>query len=119
MSVSLIYPNPFHNKKQCSKFHNWNLLFWEKNWIKWILLTQFATMKIFYIAIFFFFLSIRANSQNYSYYFGNIHAHSSFSDGNKDSLTSLLTTPFQNFEYAKNSEHIYFYVISEHNHAGA
>ena len=76
-------------------------------------------MKTFYIAIFFFFLSIRANSQNYSYYFGNIHAHSSFSDGNKDSLTSLLTTPFQDFQFAKNSEHIDFYGISEHNHAGA
>ena len=76
-------------------------------------------MKTFYIAIFFFFLSIRANSQNYSYYFGNIHAHSSFSDGNKDSLTSLLTTPFQDFQFAKNSEHIDFYGISEHNHASA
>lgn len=57
--------------------------------------------------------------QSYNYYFGNIHAHSGYSDGNKDSLTSGLYTPYQDFVYAKESEHIDFYGISEHNHSAA
>lgn len=56
---------------------------------------------------------------SYNFYFGNIHAHSSYSDGNKDSLTSMITTPFQDFTYAKTSQHIDFYGISEHNHLSA
>ena len=59
------------------------------------------------------------NAQTYNYYFGNIHAHSSYSDGNKDSSTSLLTTPLQDFNYAKTSQNIDFYGISEHNHLAA
>lgn len=59
------------------------------------------------------------NAQTYNYYFGNIHAHSSYSDGNKDSSTSLLTTPLQDFNYANASQHIDFYGISEHNHFSA
>ncbi len=59
------------------------------------------------------------NAQTYNYYFGNIHAHSSYSDGNKDSSTSLLTTPLQDFNYANASQHIDFYGISEHNHYSA
>lgn len=58
-------------------------------------------------------------SQNYNYYFGNIHAHSSYSDGNKDSATSLISKPLQDFNYAKLSQHIDFYGISEHNHLSA
>ena len=58
-------------------------------------------------------------AQNYQYFFGNIHAHSGYSDGNKDSLTSGLFTPYQDFLYAKESEHIDFYGISEHNHSNA
>lgn len=58
-------------------------------------------------------------AQSYNYYFGNIHAHSSYSDGNKDSSTSLLTTPLQDFNYAKASQQIDFYGISEHNHLAA
>lgn len=58
-------------------------------------------------------------AQTYNYYFGNIHAHSSYSDGNKDSNTSLLTTPLQDFNYAKASQQIDFYGISEHNHLAA
>lgn len=57
--------------------------------------------------------------QTYNYYYGNIHAHSSYSDGNKDSATSLLTTPLQDFNYAKQSVHTDFYGISEHNHQSA
>lgn len=55
----------------------------------------------------------------YNYYFGNIHAHSSYSDGNKDSATSLMSTPLQDFNYAKSSQHIDFYGIAEHNHSSA
>lgn len=57
--------------------------------------------------------------QSYNYYFGNIHAHSGYSDGNKDSLTSGMYTPYQDFMYAKESQHIDFYGISEHNHSNA
>lgn len=59
------------------------------------------------------------NSQTLNYYYGNLHAHSSYSDGNKDSATSLLTTPLQDFNYAKSSQHVDFYGISEHNHLNA
>ncbi len=59
------------------------------------------------------------SAQTLNYYFGNLHAHSSYSDGNKDSSTSLMTKPIQDFNYAKNSQHIDFYGISEHNHLNA
>jgi len=59
------------------------------------------------------------SAQNFVFYYGNIHAHSGYSDGNKDSLTSGLYTPYQDFMYAKESQHIDFYGISEHNHSGA
>jgi hypothetical protein len=59
------------------------------------------------------------SAQNFVFYYGNIHAHSGYSDGNKDSLTSGLYTPYEDFLYAKESEHIDFYGISEHNHSGA
>ncbi len=52
----------------------------------------------------------------YNYYFGNLHAHSRYSDGNKDNSTF---TPADNFAYAKNSLCMDFLGISEHNHAGA
>ena len=55
----------------------------------------------------------------YNYYFGNIHSQTSYSDGNQDSATSLITKPIQAFNYAKNSLHIDFYGISDHNHASA
>lgn len=58
-------------------------------------------------------------AQTYNHYFGNIHAHSSYSDGNKDSSTSMMTKPYQDFIYAKNAQHIDFYGISEHNHYSA
>jgi hypothetical protein len=55
----------------------------------------------------------------YNYYFGNIHSQTSYSDGNKDASTSLMTTPLQAFNYANASQHIDFYGISEHNHSTA
>lgn len=73
--------------------------------------------------IFLLFILLTANSllqaQNLNYYYGNIHAHTSYSDGNKDSASSGMTTPLQAFNYAKQSSHIDFYGISEHNHYAA
>ncbi len=51
-----------------------------------------------------------------NYYFGNLHAHSSYSDGNKDN-TAL--TPADDYAYAKNSLCMDYLGISEHNHAEA
>lgn len=65
------------------------------------------------------FIATHTNAQTYNYYFGNIHAHSSYSDGNQDSATSLMTKPLQDFNYARASQHIDFYGISEHNHYSA
>lgn len=59
------------------------------------------------------------NAQEYHCYFGNIHAHSSYSDGNKDSISSHVMTPAQCFQFAKKSEHFDFLGISEHNHGQA
>jgi trimeric autotransporter adhesin len=49
-------------------------------------------------------------------FFGNLHAHSSYSDGNADSLS---LTPADNYSYAKNSLCMDFLGISEHNHSNA
>ena len=48
-----------------------------------------------------------------NYYFGNLHAHSSYSDGNVDS-TSFI--PANDYAFAKNSLCMDFLGISEHNH---
>jgi PKD repeat protein len=63
--------------------------------------------------------ALQLSSQTLNFYFGNIHAHSGYSDGNKDSLTSGISTPIEDFLYARNSQHIDFYGISEHNHFSA
>ncbi len=77
-------------------------------------------MKTFALAFFCSaFLLNNCLSQSFNYYYGNIHSQSSFSDGNKDSATSLITTPLQDFNYAKLSQHIDFYGISDHNHLSA
>ena len=47
---------------------------------------------------------------------GNIHAHSSYSDGNQD---GTATTPLQDFQFAAASLHSDFLGISEHNHSQA
>lgn len=71
------------------------------------------------ISLFILITIVTTHAQTLNYYFGNIHAHSSYSDGNKDSSSSGLTTPLENFNYAKNSQQIDFYGISEHNHYSA
>ncbi len=52
----------------------------------------------------------------YSHYFGNLHAHSSYSDGNKDNGSF---TPADDYAYAKNSQCMDYLGISEHNHRDA
>ncbi|HQQ94851.1 MAG TPA: CehA/McbA family metallohydrolase [Bacteroidia bacterium] len=59
-------------------------------------------------------LSVKA--QNLNYYFGNLHAHTGFSDGNKDSLISGVSRPDGSYLYAKQSQNFDFLGISEHNH---
>jgi Secretion system C-terminal sorting domain/Lamin Tail Domain len=51
-----------------------------------------------------------------NYYFGNLHAHSSYSDGNKDDLTKI---PSDDYAFAKTSLCMDFLGLSEHNHTGA
>src|SRR4051812_26990683 len=52
----------------------------------------------------------------YNFYFGNLHSHSSYSDGNKDSTASGYYYPGQDFYYVKSSYHMDFLGIAEHNH---
>ena len=48
-----------------------------------------------------------------NFYFGSLHSHSDYSDGNKDRPGY---TPAQDYEYAKTAECMDFLGISEHNH---
>ncbi|WP_426491293.1 T9SS type A sorting domain-containing protein [Hymenobacter sp. 102] len=54
-----------------------------------------------------------------NFYFGNLHAHSAYSDGNQDAGSSGASTPLQDFTFADASLHSDFLGISEHNHAQA
>ncbi|RYF87084.1 MAG: T9SS type A sorting domain-containing protein [Chitinophagaceae bacterium] len=54
-----------------------------------------------------------AATQNF--YYGNLHAHSAYSDGNKDNPSF---TPANDYAYAKGSQCFDFLGISEHNHSG-
>jgi hypothetical protein len=60
-----------------------------------------------------------AVSAQYNYYFGNLHAHTSYSDGCKDSEETGVKTPAQCYTFAKASDHFDFLGISEHNHSQA
>ncbi len=51
-----------------------------------------------------------------NFYFGNMHAHSSYSDGNADNTTLI---PADDYEYAKSSLCFDFLGLSEHNHVAA
>lgn len=51
-----------------------------------------------------------------NFYFGNMHAHSSYSDGNAD---NTLLTPGDDYAFAKNSLCFDFLGLSEHNHVAA
>jgi hypothetical protein len=69
-------------------------------------------LLIFFCSIFFF----KNFSQNLNYYFGNLHSHTGFSDGNKDSSSSGMWSPANAYAYAKASLHFDFLGVSEHNH---
>lgn len=53
------------------------------------------------------------NDAAYNYYFGNLHAHSDYSDGNQDNPGF---TPYDNYQYAMASQCMDYLGISEHNH---
>ena len=56
------------------------------------------------------------DANNLNFYYGNLHSHSSYSDGNKDNLNNK---PEQDYAFAKNSMKMDFLGISEHNHTQA
>jgi hypothetical protein len=66
--------------------------------------------------VFSFLLTAVITGQNLNYYFGNLHAHTAFSDGNKDSASSGVSKPSGSYAYAKLSADFDFLGISEHNH---
>ncbi|MEE1943826.1 gliding motility-associated C-terminal domain-containing protein [Pedobacter sp. KR3-3] len=51
-----------------------------------------------------------------NFYYGNLHSHSSYSDGNKDDLTKK---PEDDYAFAKTAMKMDFLGISEHNHTQA
>ncbi|MES2773895.1 MAG: CehA/McbA family metallohydrolase [Bacteroidota bacterium] len=55
-------------------------------------------------------------SSGYTYLFGNLHAHSSYSDGNKDNLAN---TPNEDFIFARDALCMDYMGMSEHNHSQA
>ena len=55
-------------------------------------------------------------AQTYNFYYGNLHSHTGYSDGNQDSVSSGYSTPGQDYSYAKLSFHMDFLGISDHNH---
>lgn len=54
-----------------------------------------------------------ANAQTYNFYFGNLHSHTGYSDGNDDGNSP---TPTSAYNYVKLSTNMHFLGISEHNH---
>jgi hypothetical protein len=64
-------------------------------------------------------LILDAAGQPYQIYYGNLHAHTSYSDGAKDGAQTRVLTPADAFRFAKGSAHLDFLGISEHNHSQA
>lgn len=75
-------------------------------------------MKASTLLAFLFVIASNTFGQTYQYYFGNIHSHSSYSDGNKDSATACKL-PGDSYGFARNSYNFHFLGISEHNHGEA
>lgn len=73
-------------------------------------------MRRSFTLLYVLFISGVFSAQTYNYYFGNIHSHTGFSDGNKDSSSSGVSTPVGSYDYAKQSQDFDFLGISEHNH---
>ncbi len=55
-------------------------------------------------------------SAGFTYMYGNLHSHSSFSDGNTDDLSKQ---PIDDYRFARDANCMDFLGISEHNHAAA
>jgi hypothetical protein len=55
-------------------------------------------------------------STGYLYLYGNLHSHSSYSDGNKDNTSKI---PQDDYAFARDALCVDFWGISEHNHATA
>lgn len=72
-------------------------------------------MRLFLFAVHLIFAEV-VIAQQFNYYFGNLHAHTGFSDGTKDSLISDISTPVEAYTYARMSKDFNFLGISEHNH---
>lgn len=77
---------------------------------------NFRVLCQLFAILLYFFSIIGASAQN-NFYYGNIHSHSGYSDGNQDSTSSQASTPTEDFDYAKNSLHFDFLGISDHNHS--
>jgi len=56
--------------------------------------------------------------QVYNYYYGNIHAHTGYSDGNQGA-NSAYNSARACYQYARQSLHTDYFGISEHNHSMA
>lgn len=83
------------------------------------LTTMIAKLR-FFLFTGLLFTGVAASAQTtYHYYFGNIHAHSSYSDGTKDGAQTGVLTPTDCYKYARSAQHFDFLGISEHNHLQA
>ncbi len=80
--------------------------------IKYICKFYFYMKKLITLVTLFITISF-AKAQTYNFYFGNLHAHTGYSDGNNDGNSA---TAAQAYAYAKSSQNFHFLGISEHNH---
>lgn len=55
-------------------------------------------------------------ANGFLYLYGNLHSHSSYSDGNKEDLSKK---PIDDYKFGRDANCMDFLGISEHNHAGA
>ena len=72
---------------------------------------QVVVVCLFFIAV--IYTDALFAQTNYTTYYGNLHAHSAYSDGNKDNANA---TPTDNYTYAHTALCFDFLGISEHNH---
>lgn len=73
-------------------------------------------MKFLFHILIFLCFSLAIKSQTLNYYYGNLHSHSGYSDGNKDSSSTGVSKPSGCYSYAKLSQNFDFLGISDHNH---
>lgn len=72
---------------------------------------QVVGVYLFFIAV--IYTDALSAQTNYTTYYGNLHAHSAYSDGNKDNANA---TPTDDYTYAHTALCLDFLGISEHNH---